>query len=162
MKKTLKSKKGFTMVEIIIVLVIIAILIGAAVPAMIGFVNEARGKAEATIARSCWTAVQSVLSEEFALADGGAPTNQGNILGVYGAAGGRLDRMLAPDADSNSILNISYTDAGQLEYLIYQSGNGAGNTWVLIQAGLAAEVSRNTALTIADVTMTIPGTSIQE
>ena len=48
MKKTLKSlkkdQKGFTLVEIIVVLVILAILATALIPAMTGFIDEARGK----------------------------------------------------------------------------------------------------------------------
>ena len=36
-----KNKKGFTLVEIIVVLVILAILAAAAIPTMLGFVNDA-------------------------------------------------------------------------------------------------------------------------
>jgi len=66
MKKILKNKKGFTLIEIIVVLVIIAILAAATVPAMIGYVNEARGKAFASEARVGLIAAQAVVTEQVA------------------------------------------------------------------------------------------------
>lgn len=64
-KKT--DNKGFTLVEIIVVLVILTILMAALVPSMIGFVNEARGKAYVTEARSAYIALQSKVTEKYAL-----------------------------------------------------------------------------------------------
>ena len=63
MKKILKNKKGFTLIEIIVVLVIIALLAAATIPAMIGFVNEARGKAYAAEARVGLVAAQATVTE---------------------------------------------------------------------------------------------------
>ena len=42
MKERLKNNKGFTLVEIIVVLVILAILAAIAVPAVLGYVDEAK------------------------------------------------------------------------------------------------------------------------
>ena len=44
-KKMKKNRKGFTLVEIIVVLVILAILAAFTIPAMLGFVNDAKKKA---------------------------------------------------------------------------------------------------------------------
>ena len=52
-KKLKKNKKGFTLVEIIVVLVILAILAAIAIPTMLGFVNDAKGKAYIAEARTC-------------------------------------------------------------------------------------------------------------
>jgi len=71
MKKILKNKKGFTLIEIIVVLVIIALLAAATIPAMIGFVNEARGKAYASEARVGLVAAQATVTE--LVASGTAP-----------------------------------------------------------------------------------------
>lgn len=67
--KSKSNKKGFTLIEIIVVLVILAILAAATVPAMIGFVNDARGKAFVAEARVGVVAAQAVVTE--CLAAGG-------------------------------------------------------------------------------------------
>lgn len=59
----LKNKKGFTLIEIIVVLVILAILAAAAVPSMLGFVEEARGKAYIAEARVGLVAAQAVATQ---------------------------------------------------------------------------------------------------
>ncbi|MCL2085024.1 MAG: type II secretion system GspH family protein [Oscillospiraceae bacterium] len=61
--RRIHRKKGFTLVEIIVVLVILAILMAATIPSMIGFINDARGKAYAAEARVGLTAAQAVVTE---------------------------------------------------------------------------------------------------
>lgn len=65
MKKILKNKKGFTLVEIIVVLVILAILAGAGIPTMLGFIDDAKGKALVAEARAAYVASQSVASQDY-------------------------------------------------------------------------------------------------
>ncbi|WP_414151092.1 type II secretion system protein [Acetobacterium carbinolicum] len=58
-----KNRKGFTLVEIIVVLVILAILAAFTIPTMLGFVEEARGKALIAEARSVYLASQATATE---------------------------------------------------------------------------------------------------
>lgn len=58
-----KNRKGFTLVEIIVVLVILAILAAFTIPTMLGFVNDARGKAYIAEARTVYVAAQSTATE---------------------------------------------------------------------------------------------------
>ena len=78
MKATLKNKKGFTLVEIIVVLVIIAILAAVAVPSMIGFVGDARGKAFVTEAKVGMSAAQAVVTE--IVASGAGTVNAAGVI----------------------------------------------------------------------------------
>lgn len=61
-----KDKKGFTLTEIIVVLVILAVLAAATIPTMLGMVEEARGKAYVAEARAGLVAAQAIASEEYA------------------------------------------------------------------------------------------------
>ncbi|MEG0075475.1 MAG: type II secretion system protein [Eubacterium sp.] len=61
--KLKKNQKGFTLVELIVVLVILAILAAFTIPAMLGFVNDAKGKAYIAEAREVYMAYQSAASE---------------------------------------------------------------------------------------------------
>lgn len=61
--KLKKNQKGFTLVELIVVLVILAILAAFTIPAMLGFVNDAKEKAEVSKAREIYVAAQSAATE---------------------------------------------------------------------------------------------------
>lgn len=52
----IKSNKGFTLVEIIVVLVVLAILAAFIIPTMLGFVADAKGKAYIAEAREVYVA----------------------------------------------------------------------------------------------------------
>lgn len=65
-KKMKKNRKGFTLVEIIVVLVILAILAAFTIPAMLGFVKDARSKAAIAQAREVYVAAQSAATEVLA------------------------------------------------------------------------------------------------
>lgn len=63
-----KSLKGFTLVEIIVVLVILAILAAAMIPALTGYIDKAKEKTAISEARSVLTAAQTIVSEKYATA----------------------------------------------------------------------------------------------
>ncbi|MEG2285990.1 MAG: prepilin-type N-terminal cleavage/methylation domain-containing protein [Eubacterium sp.] len=63
LKKSLKNNKGFTLVELIVVLVILAILAAFTIPAMLGFVEDAKGKAAIAEAREVYVAAQATSTE---------------------------------------------------------------------------------------------------
>lgn len=65
-KKARENKKGFTLVELIVVLVILAILAAILVPALLGWIDEARKKQYVLEARSVYMAMQAVATEEYA------------------------------------------------------------------------------------------------
>ncbi|MEG1169657.1 MAG: prepilin-type N-terminal cleavage/methylation domain-containing protein [Erysipelotrichaceae bacterium] len=64
LQKFKKDVKGFTLVEIIVVLLIIAILAAIAIPTMIGYVDEAKKSEYVAQARTAYVAAQTVAIKE--------------------------------------------------------------------------------------------------
>lgn len=62
-EKRVKQDQGFTLVEIIVVLVVLAILAAFTIPTMLGFVADAKGKAYIAEAREVYVAAQAVATE---------------------------------------------------------------------------------------------------
>ena len=138
LKNKLKNnKKGFTLVEIIVVLVILAVLAAASIPTMLGFVKDAKGKAEIANARAAYIAAQSIATEE---AVSGAttsilPTTAAHTLVV---TGNKLDTMLFTDLGAAKIrVKVANGKVEQLSYLNKDYTYG-----VLIVAGGETTVSK--------------------
>ena len=62
-----KNNKGFSLVELIIVIAIMAILAGALAPALIKYINKSRRSADISNADTIRTACQTAMSDEDAM-----------------------------------------------------------------------------------------------
>ena len=65
--RSIKDKRGVTLVELIVVLVILAILASVLIPSLIGYIDKAKQRAVIAEARDVWTASQAALSECYAM-----------------------------------------------------------------------------------------------
>lgn len=142
LKKIRNNKKGFTLVEIIVVLVIIAVLAAAAIPTMIGFVEDSKGKAEIANARAAYIASQAIATEEYAT--NGSVTFKTNDFYKIGDAPGtdnvqkKLNQMLDVDLKDAKV-TPSVTD-GKVTKVIYIDKNGKYQ--VTIEQDKAAQVEK--------------------
>lgn len=69
MKKLRKNDKGFTLVELIVVLVILALLAAILVPALLGYIDKAKKEKNYQAAQEVHTAVQALATESYGKGD---------------------------------------------------------------------------------------------
>ena len=81
MKDLLKksNKKGFTLVEIIVVLVILSILAAIAVPSVLGYVNEAKEERYIQEAHSIYVVIQTEEAKSEALGETTPTYGEGTV-----------------------------------------------------------------------------------
>jgi type IV pilus assembly protein PilA len=120
LQSQMKNKKGFTLIEIIVVLVILAILVAIALPAMFGYVEEARAKTFAQEARVGFLAAQWVVAEA-ALT---APNPPGRFIAAANAAAAINFAGAAPAAGITN--GVTHTGAAGAEQLTQARAN---NIW---------------------------------
>lgn len=124
-----KNNKGFSLVELIIVIAIMAILAGALAPALIKYINKSRRSADISNADTIRTACQTAMSDEDALVAIGTGVTGASVSDLkssYGAFSTEISSILG-----NSTITSKYFDKGN-EFTV--DINVAGNT-VIVKAG---------------------------
>lgn len=100
MKNLKRNKKGFTLIEMIVVIVIIAILIALAVPAVMGYVQDARESKLLTSAHAGTVTMQAELAKSEARGE----LDSAKLTSI------KTTGKDAADADSVEICKQSYSD----------------------------------------------------
>ncbi len=101
-----RNKKGFTLVEVIVVLVILAILAAVLVPSMIGWIQKAEEKSAITSCRACVLASQTLLTESYAVLGSSAQVDTTEAVVLAEALG--------------TIKSVTHNDNFQVLHLIYE------------------------------------------
>lgn len=135
----MKNNKGFSLVELIIVIAIMAILVGVMAPQLIKYIEKSNVSADTQLCDSIHTAVVTAMMDPEVLADTAAATTISGLTGgsgkpvasFIGAPGG--DKFLAAVGD---ILGVSASSELSLK------SHGAGGT-VLTDADVMVSISSN-------------------
>lgn len=112
-RKNLKDKAGFTLVELIVVLVILAILAALLVPALTGYINKANQQKSVAATRQVVMAAQTEISTLY---------STGAITGATNEADTATIAKIAALAEVNSayIDEIKYDEQGKITSVKYK------------------------------------------
>ena len=108
--KTLRGNFGFTLVEVIVVLVVISILMGISVPSVIGHLKKAENTAVFSECKSAVEAAIFVLSGKTSSHTSITPDEMSKIRELSGING--------------SIIAIKGGEKNVVDYMEYKAGNG--------------------------------------
>lgn len=111
----LKSKKGFTLVELLAVIVILAIILAIAVPGISGIINSARRGAFESDAKMIVTGIEYQVLEATADPTKTAPT-AGDILANLDDFGANPANYTAASITSMDPITITLTSSADSEF----------------------------------------------
>lgn len=124
MKKLIKKdQKGFTLVEVIVVLVILAIMAAVLIPSLIGYIDKSRQNTVVSETRSIVTAVQTLASEKYAKQNDSSTTvyTLGTVAGTTVILYNDIETLCEIEYLDTKLSGVTIT-GGKVTALKYSSG----------------------------------------
>ena len=138
-----RQNKGFTLVELIVVMVILTVLAAILVPSLLGWIDEARGKQYVLSARSLYMSAQAIESEKYAAWDGTIANASHNLS----------------DSDKARIARMADIEGAEITEVVFESDTlgsegASSNHGYYTIVGITVEFE-NVTVTLADGIWTV-------
>lgn len=153
-KMTQKNNKGFSLVELIVVIAIMAVLIGVLAPALIGNIEKSRESKDFTSLDTVYSAVKTALGDE-----------AGNKAGIEDAGWRKLSAVTdaaTPDAFEAQVRE--YCENNDVDGSLSASVNDGASIWINVdeQGHVTVIISAETAVDDVDDATTADKTVDEE
>ena len=138
LKRTLRSRRGFTLVELVVVLVIAGITASFAVPALTGYIDNAKEKQAVSKTQACVETVTRIAAQKYALVQNASITGKSDGADALTAWAGTLDTK-APAVTGG---DVALTE-GSGQYLLHVKSAPTGSKTpdgLASQAGVSGTV----------------------
>ena len=130
----MNAQKGFTLIELMIVIAIIGILAAIAIPAYTDYTTRAR----VTEAMTTASAMKTTVSENIISAGGTTKPTVGNCVGVnqFGASAATKNVLSAACADATGTITVTTTAAAKsVPLVLTPTYSGDGVVWTCTTTG---------------------------
>lgn len=138
-QKDKRKRGGFTLVEVLVVMAIVAILAAVTVPTFTGYIDKAREEVYLTEARTVSMGIQTYIAEQYAQ----GTLNRSNI---------KNDLMSYPLGDPNhaltELLKGAYTEGGQIILVEINTNHASFERLVYEVDGYEVEIMAGETATI--------------